>query len=155
VEINEEAREMDNPGAKFMSRTDLSRFHDKLSRADLIKDKSICFSNKGFYGTPLPLIPDVRKTEVSQGIVGTLLEALGVGKKFERVVTLSQGPNKRLNRYLVYQYTRLIKSIDGTLVRGDVNKASHVIWKYNFYKLSDPSLKIVGSKAFKVESKRV
>jgi hypothetical protein len=74
-----------------------------------------------------PNIPDIRKSEVSEGVVGQLLEALGVAKRFERVVTLHQGPNKRLNRYLVYQYTRLIKSINGTLVKGDSTKSAHVI----------------------------
>jgi hypothetical protein len=92
-----------------------------------LEDKQTTFAGKGFFGTPLPLIPDVRKSEVGEGVVGQLLESLGVSKKFESVVTLSKGPNKRLNRYLVYQYTRLIKSIDGTLVRGSPELPAHVL----------------------------
>jgi hypothetical protein len=124
--------------AKFASRTELSMANDSTSRAKLLEDKEITFSSKGFYGTPLPLIPDIRKSEVSEGVVGQLLEALGVSKKFESIVTLQKGPNKRHNRYLGYQYRRLIKSIDGTLVQGNSDKQAHVIWKYNFYKITSP-----------------
>ncbi|HYT40827.1 MAG TPA: hypothetical protein VEP90_00645, partial [Methylomirabilota bacterium] len=83
--------------------------------------------NKGFYGTPLPLIPDIRKCEVSEGIVGTLLNAFGVSKRFGREITLHQGPNKRLNRYLVFQYKRLIKSIDGSTIKGTIDKPAHIV----------------------------
>jgi hypothetical protein len=47
--------------AKLVSRTDLSSANDPQSRANLLADKQVCFNNKGFYGTPLPLIPDIRK----------------------------------------------------------------------------------------------
>jgi hypothetical protein len=110
-----------------MSRSNLSATRPKDERMLLYSDKTLSFNNKGFFGTPLPLIPDVRKTEVSDGVVGLLLESLGVKKRFDRVVTLQKGPNKRLNRYLVYNYKRLIKSIDGTLVPGNVDKMAHVI----------------------------
>ncbi|HYT43850.1 MAG TPA: hypothetical protein VEP90_16035 [Methylomirabilota bacterium] len=93
----------------------------------LLADKTLNLNNKGFFGTPLPLIPDVRKTEVFEGVVGLLLESLGVNKRFERIVTLYKGPNKRLNRYLVCQYKRLIKSIDGTPVSGTKLKMAHVV----------------------------
>jgi hypothetical protein len=127
--------------AKFVSRTELSLVNDPINRKKLLEDKTLSFSSKGFYGTPLPLIPDIRKSEVSEGVVGQLLEALGVSKKFESIVTLSKGPNRRLNRYLVYQYKRLIKSIDGTLVEGNSSKSAHVIWKYNIYKITCPEKK--------------
>jgi hypothetical protein len=126
--------------AKLVSRTDLSLANESESRSKTLDDKTVTFTGKGFFGPPLPLIPDIRKSEVSEGVVGQLLEALGVSKRFERVVTLSKGPNKRSNRYLVYQYKRLIKSIDGTLVKGDSNKPPHVIWAYNIYKLTNPNL---------------
>jgi hypothetical protein len=99
----------------------------KEDREKILLSNDVRFSDKGFYGTPLTLIPDVRKIEVEEGIVGQLLEAFGVGKTFERVVTLYKGPNKNLNRYLVYQYKRLIKSIDGVLVSGRVDEAAHVV----------------------------
>jgi hypothetical protein len=131
----EKARE-----ANIVSRTDLSKTNETSS---LVKqDEQVTFSSKGFFGTPLPLIPDVRKSEVGEGVVGQLLEALGVShiKKFKRVVTLKRGPNKRINRYLIYQYTRLIKSIDGTLVKGNSDFPAHVIWAYNIYKITSPEL---------------
>jgi hypothetical protein len=121
-----------------ISRSNLSATRPKDERMLLYSDKTLSFNNKGFFGTPLPLIPDVRKTEVSDGVVGLLLESLGVKKRFDRVVTLQKGPNKRLNRYLVYNYKRLIKSIDGTLVPGNVDKMAHVIWEHDFYKLTSP-----------------
>jgi hypothetical protein len=92
--------------------------------------------NNWFLGPPLPLISDIRKSEVSEGVVGTLLEALGVIRKFERVVTLYAGPNRRSNRYLVHQYNRLIKSINGTPVKGNKSTPAHVVWEYNFYHIS-------------------
>jgi len=113
--------------AKMVSRSDLSRTRPAEELEELFSDKTLCFNSKGFFGTPLPLIPDIRKSEVVDGYVGQLLEAFGVSKKFNRVVTLHQGPNKRLNRYLVFQYKRLIKSIDGTIVKGDINAQAHVI----------------------------
>ncbi|HYT42844.1 MAG TPA: hypothetical protein VEP90_10880 [Methylomirabilota bacterium] len=94
----------------------------------------------------MPLLPDIRKSEVSGGTVGKLLEAFGIVKGFDRRVTLYQGPNKRKNRYLVYQYKRLIKSIDGELVKGTIDIPGHVVWSHNFYKLTDPNF-LVDTKA--------
>jgi hypothetical protein len=38
----------------------------------------------------------------------------------------------------VFQYKRLLKSIDATLVKGTIDTSSHVIWSHDFYKLSAP-----------------
>jgi hypothetical protein len=122
--------------AKIASRGDFSQANTREARASLLKDKDICFGNKGFYGTPLPLIPDIRSCDVMDGTVGKLLEAFGVKKKFGRIVTLNKGPNRRSNRYLVLQYIRLIKSLDGSIVSGSVDTLSHVVWPVNFYKCS-------------------
>jgi hypothetical protein len=112
--------------ARIASRGDFSKANPKEARANLLKDKDLCFGNKGFYGTPLPLIPDIRTSEVNEGVVGTLLEAFGIVKKFGRIVTLYQGPNRRSNRYLVFQYNRLIKTIDGAPCRGTVDTLAHI-----------------------------
>ncbi len=77
--------------------------------------------------------------------MGLLLEVFGIVKKFERRVTLHQGPNKRSNRYLVHQYTRLIKSIDGTMLKGDKSTMSNVVWQYDFYRLSSPNADLTNS----------
>jgi hypothetical protein len=126
--------------AKMVSRSDLSKTRSPDDIKLLLQDKDICFGNKGFYGTPLPLIPDIRTSDVSEGIVGKLLEAFGVRKKFGRTVTLYQGPNKRSNRYLVIQYNRLIKSIDGSTVKGTEHTPAHVVWTHNFYLASKSSI---------------
>src|SRR6266550_5603250 len=99
--------------ANLVSRGDLSHTRTEEERNKLLSDKTVRFGDKGYFGTPLPLIPDIRKCVVSEGKIGKLLDALGVAKRFERVVTLSAGPNRRSNRYLKFQYDRLIKSIDG------------------------------------------
>jgi hypothetical protein len=122
--------------ARLMSRGELSRVRPQSEIDKVIEDREVFFGSKGFYGSPLPLIPDIRESEVSEGIVSTLLSAFGISKRFGRVVTLTQGPNKRLNRYLVHQYKRLIKSIDGTLTKGDKFKPAEIVWSYDFYRLS-------------------
>jgi hypothetical protein len=129
--------------AIIVSRSNLSRARPQAERAKLLADKTVHFGNKGYFGTPLPLIPDIRKSEVSDGVIGILLEALGVAKKFDQRVTLHQGPNKRLNRYLVFQYKRLIKSIGGTTVKGNNITPAHTVWPYNFYELSNPRGKVL------------
>jgi hypothetical protein len=130
---SEEEKDRD---AKIVSRSDLSKAYELSSIRE--EDKQVTYGGKGFFGTPLPLIPDIRKTEVGLGLVGTLLEALGVSKKFERVVTLRKGPNKRINRYLIFQYRRLIKSINGNLVKSSSNRPAHVVWDYSIYKITNP-----------------
>lgn len=122
--------------ARIVSRADLSSANPKEERAKLLKDKELCFGNKGFYGSPLPLIPDIRSSDVTEGLVGGLLETFGVRKRFGRIVTLYQGPNRRANRYLVIHYNRLIKSIDGQTVKGSADTIAHIAWSYNFYSIS-------------------
>src|SRR5260221_6039380 len=131
--------------AKIASRGDLSLTRPVEEREKQLADKTIFFGSKGYFGTPLPLIPDIRKCEVNEGVVGLLLDALGVSKRFERIVTLHQGPNKKSNRYLTFQYERLIKSIEGTTAKGDENTPSHVVWTYNFYKITEKNNKHLGS----------
>jgi hypothetical protein len=143
-----------NPVAGFRSRSELSNTRPKEERESLYLDKNIRFSDKGFFGAPLPLIPDVRKTEVETGIVGLLLEAFGVNKTFERTVNLYKGPNKKFNRYLVFQYKRLINSIDGKLVNGTMDEASHIVWSHNFYKLTAADNEMT-SKERKILKKKV
>jgi hypothetical protein len=109
------------------SRADFSATRSPAERNSLSKRKEFFYGNKGFYGTSLPLISDIRKSEVSVGIVGALLEAYGVKRKFERTVTLHAGPNRKSNRYLVHEYNRLIKAMNGTPIKGDINIQAHVV----------------------------
>ncbi len=117
------------------SRGDLSgvRTKDEIKLAERAEGS---FGNKGFYGTPLPLIPDIRSSEVVDGVFGKLLEAFGVKRKFDRNVILKRGPNKKANRYLTFQYKRLIKTLEGQVVPGTSLVPAHVCWKYDFYKIS-------------------
>jgi hypothetical protein len=85
------------------------------------------FGSKGYFGLPLPLIPDIRATEVKEGTVGKLLEVFGVRKKYERQVELQKGPNRKANKYLLYQYNRLIKSLEGVKVQGNSSTPAKVI----------------------------
>jgi hypothetical protein len=108
------------------SRSDLSkaRTPQELKNA---KESPGSFGNKGYYGLPLPLIPDIRSTEVKEGTVGKLLEAFGVKKKYDRQIELQKGPNKKANRYLIWQYTRLIKTLEGTKVKGTPDIPAHIV----------------------------
>jgi hypothetical protein len=127
-EAPEEVTEDKTKGTSSMvSRSDLSRTRPIGDLRKLAEDKTIHFGNKGFFGTPLPLIPDIRKSVVDKGVVSMLLETFGIIKRFDRRVTLIKGPNKKANRYLIKQYKRLIKSIDGKLIPGDINSPASVV----------------------------
>jgi hypothetical protein len=139
--VEKSRRKKSKQPAIMVSRGELTPINPK--KDDLYQDKEITFSTKGFYGTPLPLIPDIRKSEVSEGFVSDVLQMFGVKKSFDRRVTLFQGPNKRSNRYLVFHYKRMIEAIDGNLVKGDIHTPGHVVWEHNFYKFSDPDRKNV------------
>jgi hypothetical protein len=117
------------------SRTDLSKARTRTELKNT-REATGKFGNKGYYGLPLPLIPDIRATEVLDGAVGRLLEVFGVKRKYDRKVNQYSGPNRKANRYLIWQYKRLIKTLEGKTVEGNSTTAAHVIWKHNFYKIS-------------------
>jgi hypothetical protein len=75
----------------------------------------------------MPLLRSILRSEVIDGAIGKLLETFGVTKKFDRRVILSRGPNKKANRYLVFQYKRLIKTIEGQTVQGTISTPAHVV----------------------------
>jgi hypothetical protein len=53
---------------------------------------------KGFYGTSLPLIPNIRNSSVDVGYVDPNLLIYGITKRKGTTVTLETGPNRALNR---------------------------------------------------------
>lgn len=59
-------------------------------------------------------MPDIRKIDVKIGTPHELLKEFGIDKKDGGEVTLYQGPNSRLNRYLIKQYKRMIKILGGS-----------------------------------------
>jgi hypothetical protein len=85
--------------------------------------------HKGFYGTSLPLIPNIRNSIVEVGSVNPLLFLFGIQKRKGTTVTLFTGPNGAPNKYLRYQYRRAILSIGGTF-NGKSNSVTWTkIWK--------------------------
>jgi hypothetical protein len=95
--------------------------------------------NKGFAGTSLPLFPDIRNIIVEAGALSRVLSLFGVKKQVGRSISLLKGPNHRSNRYLRFQYTRLIKSIGGVVCRSS-NGPAFVKWKIIFRKLDNSKL---------------
>jgi hypothetical protein len=72
---------------------------------------------KGFAGTSLMLFPNVRETKVDLGEKSSWFGLFGIDKRVGTLITMYLGPNRRTNRYLTYQYIRLIKSIGGEIVK--------------------------------------
>lgn len=79
----------------------------------VLKDKKDLM--KGYLGTPLPLLPDISKAEITIGQANPALEEFGIVSKEDGEVRLYPGPNKKLNRYLNVQYSRMIKVIGGEI----------------------------------------
>jgi hypothetical protein len=140
--------------AQLISRSDHSKANTDLIRLIHRGDKKVRYGDKGYFGTPLPLIPDIRRCEVEDGIVGKLLQAFGVKKSFNRKVTLFGGPNHRKNRYLRIHYTRLIQSIGGEMLESDSYTPAHVNWKNNYYKIDLEKLTRKERKLLKKNSRR-
>ncbi len=70
---------------------------------------------KGFAGTSLMLFPNVRDTRIEIGEECSWFKLFGINKRMGTIINMYLGPNGRQNRYLVNQYKRLFKSIDGTI----------------------------------------
>jgi hypothetical protein len=74
-------------------------------------------SGKGFCGTTLRLLPNVRDSKVDLGEHSSWFKLFGMDKRLGTKLYMYLGPNIRLNRYLSYQYERMFKSIDGSIQR--------------------------------------
>jgi hypothetical protein len=83
--------------------------------------------SKGWLGTGLPLIPNISKSEVEVGTLSNVLELFGLKRREGTRVILYHGPNGRSNRYLRFQYQRLVFSIGGR-IRGKTVSWTKV-WK--------------------------
>lgn len=82
-----------------------------------------------FLGLPLPLLPDISKSQVEVGVDQEVLKIYGIKQRADTKVSLWKGPNRKSNRYLKFQYARMIQSIGGTLQK--TGKASLTV-KTNF-----------------------
>lgn len=90
-------------------------------------------SAKGFAGTSLKLLPNVRDSKIELGDPHEWFKLFGINKRVGTIITMYLGPNCRQNRYLTFQYKRLFKSIGGSVELGtdwdsELNKA--VVKKY-------------------------
>jgi hypothetical protein len=119
------------------ARSDEAKANSKNTSQSLPREiPSDVKGSKGFCGLPLMFIPNIRKSEVNIGTTSKILNFFGINKKLGTSVTLYLGPNKKANRYLKYQYIRLIRSIGGRILYEKVfseacNKTiyvPHVIW---------------------------
>jgi hypothetical protein len=72
-------------------------------------------TKKDFCGLPLRFLPDIRKSDIILGEGNKFLKLFGLSKRTWSIMTFYKGPNKKLNRYLNFQYTRLVKSIGGQI----------------------------------------
>jgi hypothetical protein len=96
---------------------------DSSAARNIYEPKEICtddHSGRGFAGTSLRLFPNVRETKIDLGEESVWFKIFGINKRVGTVVTMWLGPNRRLNRYLSFQYTRLIGSIEGEVVSSKV-----------------------------------
>jgi hypothetical protein len=92
-------------------------------------------SGKGFAGTALKLFPNVRQTKIKLGEEDSWFRLFGINKKVGTVITMHLGPNRRLNRYLTFQYKRLFASIKGEVLGYTVwNKALNASTKVKYVK---------------------
>lgn len=71
-----------------------------------------------FLGLPLPLLPDISKSEVTIGEDNSVLKVYGISQREDTEVVLFKGPNRKANRYLKHQYTKMLESIGGTIDPG-------------------------------------
>lgn len=68
-----------------------------------------------FLGLPFPLLPDISTSHVAVGGDNPVLKPYGISQREDTVVSLFQGPNRKANRYLKWQYIRMLSSIGATL----------------------------------------
>lgn len=71
-----------------------------------------------FLGLPFPLLPDISTSQVAVGGDNPVLKTYGINQRKDTCVTLFKGPNRKANRYLKWQYIRMLRSIGATLNPG-------------------------------------
>lgn len=68
-----------------------------------------------FLGLPFPLLPDISTSHVAVGGDNPILKTHGINQRQDTEVALYKGPNRKANRYLKWQYIRMLESIGATL----------------------------------------
>ncbi len=100
----------------------LSSRINPIKLASSIKARTTEFTKVGTYSgnssnylnTSLPLIPDVRQMSVIKGLKDLAISLFGINRflKDTSIILQGGGPNGRANRYLKYQYKRLLTRIE-------------------------------------------
>lgn len=68
-----------------------------------------------FLGLPLPLLPDISISNVTVGEDNKILKVYGISQRADTEVALFKGTNRKANRHLRYQYSRMLECIGGTI----------------------------------------
>jgi len=101
---------------KISQKTNPSKLSTDLkSRSSTFTKTGLNSSNSTNYlNTCLPLIPDVRQMSVIKGLKDLSMSIFGISRFFKESSIIEQGggPNGRANRYLKYQYKRLLTRIE-------------------------------------------
>lgn len=86
--------------------------------------------NAGHYlNTCLPLIPEIRQMTVIKGLRDLTLSLFGIVRyrRETSINVLEGGPNRKANRYLRYQYKRLLSYIEAYPAARDPDRGLEII----------------------------
>jgi len=89
-----------------------------------------------YYNTSLPLIPDIRSLSIQEKSHDNFLNLFGIRTRLGEIggnqIILKGGPNGRANRYLKYQYSRLLPLIGAyKCLNKKETEISEYKWFYN------------------------
>lgn len=123
------------------SMKELHKFEELAPGENKIKIKSS--DSKGhrpgrFVNTSLPLLPDIRKASVDKGKYSKFFELFGLKLRVDSETILEKGPNKKANRYLRYNYIRMVKSLFGTVEFASVKRTFIIKGEPTLMKTSIP-----------------
>ena len=120
----------------------LSSRINPIKLASSIKARTTEFTKVGTYSgnssnylnTSLPLIPDVRQMSVIKGLKDLAISLFGINRflKDTSIILQGGGPNGRANRYLKYQYKRLLTRIEALPRVLDPYKGPEIFWNIDF-----------------------
>jgi hypothetical protein len=122
--------------SKLASRLDTNKLATGLRSRDTqsIQKGGFSRNSTNYLNTSLPLIPDVRQMSVIKGLKDLAISLFGINRFHRDTSILIQGggPNGRANRYLRYQYKRLLTRIEALPRVLDPNKDPEIIWNIDF-----------------------
>lgn len=87
-----------------------------------MSDSAIKVRPGRFLSTPLPLFADIRSASVEVGKLSKFFSWFGISLKEGGRVSLFKGPNGRANRYLRFQYIRMLKALGAKIEFASVKR---------------------------------